>query len=83
VKEVIPDFDLLQISTAIEVKVIKDATRLAVTVDEINADIRAYGQAYKAIVFVIYDLAGHIRDESEFRRDLEAVDGVKVVIVKH
>jgi hypothetical protein len=82
VKEVIPDFVLLQIDTAIEAKLIKDATRLGSVVDEINADIQAYGQKYKAIVFVIYDLAGQIRDEAEFRRDLEAVDGVRVVIVK-
>ncbi|MCB0965935.1 MAG: hypothetical protein KDB37_03790 [Ilumatobacter sp.] len=83
VKEVIPDFVLLQINTAVEVKLIKETTRLAAVVDEINADIRAYGQQYKATVFVIYDLAGQIRDEFEFRRDLEAVDGIRVVIVKN
>jgi hypothetical protein len=82
-KEVIPDFVLPQISTAIEVKLLKDVGSVGRVVDEINADIRAYGQDYDAIVFAIYDIAGAIRDEYEFRRDLEAVGGVKVLVIKH
>ncbi|WP_456598818.1 PD-(D/E)XK nuclease domain-containing protein [Blastococcus sp. SYSU DS0616] len=82
-KEVIPDFVLLKLETAIEVKLAKDPGRLSSIVDEINADIQAYGIAYPATVFVVYDAGGAIRDEAEFRRDLEAVDGVKVVVVKH
>lgn len=82
-KEVIPDFVLPQLGTAIEVKLLKEGTSLGRTIDEVNADIRAYGQTYRAIVFVIYDAVGAIRDEAEFRRDLEAVDGVKVIVAKH
>jgi len=82
-KEVVPDFILPKLETAIEVKFAKVPGRLGVIVDEINADIRAYGLEYPAIVFVVYDLGGAIRDETEFRRDLEATDGVRVVIVKH
>lgn len=82
-KEVIPDFVLPQLSTAIEVKLLKEATAIGRVVDEINADIRAYGRHYSAIVFVVYDVAGVVRDETEFRRDLEAEEGVKVLVVKH
>ena len=37
---------------------------------------------YELQVYVIYDL-GAIRDEAEFKRDLENVPGVSVLIVKH
>jgi hypothetical protein len=82
-KEVIPDFVLAALGTAIEVKLLKEASALGRMIDEINADILAYGQKYNAIVFVVYDLAGVIRDQAEFRRDLEASEGVKVILVKH
>jgi hypothetical protein len=82
-KEVIPDFVLPKLETAVEVKFLKDAGRVSVVVDEINADIRAYGLTYPQSVFIVYDVGGAIRDETEFRRDLEAADGVRVVIVKH
>jgi len=82
-KEVIPDFVLPKLETAIEVKLAKAAGRVSAMVDEINADIRAYGLAYPQTVFVVYDVGGAIRDETEFRRDLEAANGVRVVIVKH
>jgi len=82
-KEVIPDFNLLQLGTAIEVKLVKDATKLGVIIDEINADIVAYGKAYGILVFVVYDVSGNIRDDAEFRRDLEAKDGVRALVIKH
>lgn len=82
-KEVVPDFNLLQLATAIEVKLVKDGSRLGAVIDEVNADILAYSKAYKAVVFVVYDVAGGVRDDAEFRRDLEAVDGVRVIVVKH
>jgi hypothetical protein len=81
-KEVIPDFILPPLETAIEVKLLKDHGGIGRVVDEINADIRAYSQGYKAVVFVVYDL-GVLRDEAEFRRDLETADGIKVIVVKH
>lgn len=52
-------------------------------IEEINADITAYSKEYKRQIYVIYDL-GVIRDEVEFKRDIEnAKDDIKVIIVKH
>lgn len=82
IKEVIPDFILPKLGTAIEVKLAKDKTKSKAIVDEINADIMSYGKEYTAIIFIVYDL-GSIRDEVEFKRDLEIVDGVSVIIIKH
>jgi hypothetical protein len=81
-KEVIPDFIFPPLETALEVKLLKDQAGIGRIIDEMNADIRAYLQDYKSAVFVVYDL-GAIRDELEFRRDLETTDGVKVIVVKH
>ena len=80
-KEVIPDFVLPPISTAIEVKIIKDASRVKTVIDEINADIGAYSSKYERIIFLVYDL-GFIRDEVEFRQGLESPGNVALVIVK-
>jgi hypothetical protein len=64
------------------VKLSKSADKLRAIVDETNADIRAYGKQYERQLYVIYDL-GTIRDEAEFKRDLEAAPGVSVLVVKH
>lgn len=82
-KEVVPDFVLLELSTAIEVKLTKDSTRLGITIDEINADIQSYRKVYDVLVVVVYDIGGIIRDDAEFRRDLESTDGVRVLVIKH
>ena len=82
IKEVVPDFILQKLGLAIEVKLSKSATKSRTIVDEINADILAYSKGYRSTLFVIYDL-GSIRDESEFKNDLEIHEGVSVVIVKH
>ena len=81
-KEVIPDFIFPRMSLALEVKIIKTAARVRETVDEINADITAYSKAYRNLMFVVYDL-GFIRDEMEFRQDLEDPMNSMVVVVKH
>jgi len=81
-KEVIPDFILPPLDTAIEVKLLKEPAGVGKVIDEINADIQAYPLVYKAVVFIVYDL-GVLRDEVEFRRDLESADGIKVIVVKH
>ncbi len=78
----IPDFIFPPLETALEVKLLKDRASVGPLIDEINADIQAYSLGYKAIVFVVYDL-GVLRDEVEFRRDLETTEGVKVIVVKH
>jgi len=81
-KESIPDFILSNLQLCLEVKLSTNSTRLKEIVDEINADIRAYGTQYERQLYVVYDL-GTIRDEAEFRRHLEDAPGVSVLIVKH
>ena len=66
---------------AIEIKLLKDQKQLGSVIDEINADIAAYLMRYKYLLFIVYDL-GVIRDEVEFRGDLEAIDSVRVLVVK-
>lgn len=80
-KEVIPDFILPRLSLAIEVKLLKAASRVREVIDEINADVAAYSKRYRNLLFIVYDL-GYIRDEIEFKHDLERPGNVSVVIVK-
>jgi hypothetical protein len=82
VKEVVPDFILMKLDLAIEVKLLKSTAKVKAVVDEINADIRAYGKRYQNILFLIYDL-GYIRDTSEFKNDLDNATNIQLVIVKH
>ena len=82
IKEVVPDFVLPKLSLAIEIKLAKTDTKARAIVDEINADIQAYGRQYKQILFIVYDL-GTIRDTLEFTRDLEVMSGVEVIVVKN
>jgi hypothetical protein len=81
-KESIPDFIFPNLKLCLEVKLLKSADRLRAMVDEINADIRAYGTHYERQFYIVYDL-GIIRDEAEFRHDLEDSPGVSVLVVKH
>ena len=65
-----------------EVKLLREGKKSSV-IEQINADITAYGKVYERQLYIVYDL-GVIRDELEFRRDIEnAGDAIKVVIVKH
>jgi len=82
IKESVPDFILPKLSLAIEVKLAKTDTKAKAIVDEINADIQAYGRSYAHLLFIVYDL-GTIRDTLEFTRDLESVAGVEVIVMKH
>lgn len=81
-REYIPDFIIPKLRMSIEVKLLKEASNKSKVIEEINADITAYGKVYENILFVVYDV-GIIRDETEFCRDIENNEGVKVVIVKH
>jgi hypothetical protein len=81
-KESIPDFIFPHLKLCLEVKLSKSADKLRAIVDEINADIRAYSTQYERQLYIIYDV-GTIRDEEEFKRDLEAAPGVSILIVKH
>jgi REase_DpnII-MboI len=82
IKECVPDFIFPKLGLALEVKLSKDRNRSRVIVDEINADIRAYGTKYSALVFIVYDL-GSIRDEVEFKHGLELADSVSILVIKH
>lgn len=53
IKECIPDFILPRLSLALEVKLAKTETKAKAIVDEINADIQAYGRAYDRLLFVV------------------------------
>jgi len=82
IKQVVPDFVMYKLNLAIEVKLSKSKTKSKTIVDEINADIRAYGKEYRNILFVVYDLES-IRDEEEYKKDLDNGDNVRLIIVKH
>lgn len=81
-KEVIPDFILPKLNTALEVKYSTGKTKSKAIIDEINADIQSYSKNYESILFIIYDL-GSIRDEDEFKNDLDNSDNINLVIIKH
>ncbi len=81
-KEAVPDFIIRKLSLAMEVKFIKSTERVKKIVDEISADIVLYSKAYRQLLFLVYDL-GYIRDEIEFRHDLESAPNVSVVVIKH
>ncbi len=80
-KEYIPDFIIPKMSLCIEVKLLREGRKSKV-IEEISADITAYGKKYERQLYVVYDL-GVIQNEIEFKRDIEMRDGVKVIIVKH
>lgn len=82
IKEVVPDFIFQKLGLALEVKLSKTSTKSKAIVDEINADIMSYSKEYRSILFLIYDL-GTIRDEAEFKSDLEIDEGISVIIIKH
>ncbi|MFM2213021.1 MAG: hypothetical protein RL427_284 [Bacteroidota bacterium] len=82
IKEYKPDFIFLKLDLALEIKISKTKTKSKVLVDEINADINAYRKKYNHLLFLIYDL-GTIRDEDEFKNDLDNKENVQLVVIKH
>lgn len=82
IKEVVPDFIFQKLGLALEVKLSKTSTKSKAIVDEINADILSYSKEYKSVIFLVYDL-GSIRDEAEFKSDLERSGAVSVIVIKH
>lgn len=81
-KEYIPDFIIPKLNLCLEAKLVKEGRKSKV-IEEINADINAYSKIYNRQMYVVYDL-GCIRDETEFRRDLEESKAeIKVIIIKH
>lgn len=81
-KESVPDFIMARLSLAMEIKLVKNASRAKSVVDEISADIASYSQTYSRLLFVVYDL-GHIRNVSEFRLGFEKSPNTHVVVIKH
>ena len=79
-REYIPDFVVKKLSLCIEVKLLREGRRSKL-IEEIGADITAYKKVYSRQLYVIYDL-GVIQNEVEFKHDIEAIDGVKVIVVK-
>jgi hypothetical protein len=83
IKETIPDFTIPRLGLAIEVKLSRDKDSAKSIIDEMNADIQAYGKTYAALLFIVYDL-GSIQNEVEYKQGIEAKDrNIHVVIVKH
>ncbi len=80
-KEYIPDFVIKKFDLCIEIKLIRTGKKSSI-IGEINSDIPAYSKVYNRILFIVYDL-GNIRDEVEFRRDIENSGNVKVIVIKH
>lgn len=80
-KEYIPDFVIPKLQLCIEVKLLKE-NRKSKVIEEISADVTAYGKQYIRQLFVIYDL-GYIQNEAEFIRDIENAGNIKVIIIKH
>ena len=81
-KEYIPDFVMPKLNLCVEVKLLKDGRKSKI-IEEVNADITAYSKKYDRQIYVVYDL-GVIRDEVEFKRDIEnAGENIKVIVVKH
>lgn len=80
-KEYIPDFIIPKLQLCIEVKLLKE-NRKSKVIEEISADVTAYGKQYSRQIFVVYDL-GYIQNEAEFIRDIENAGNIKVIIVKH
>jgi len=81
-KEVIPDFIFPKYDLALEVKFTKDSLKTKEIIDQINADIISYSKIYKNILFLIYDF-GTIRDEDEFKNDIDNKENILVTIIKH
>lgn len=82
IKEYKPDFIFPKLDLAFEIKISKTKAKSKEIVDEINADIQAYGKQYSQLLFLIYDI-GTIRDEDEFKNDIDNADNIQLVIVKH
>lgn len=82
IKEYKPDFIFSRLDLALEIKLSRTKDKSKVIVDEINADIQAYGKKYSQLLFLVYDM-GTIRDEDEFKNDIDNKDNIQLIVVKH
>lgn len=81
-KESVPDFIFPNERMVLEIKFSNREGKLAILIDEMNADIIAYSTLYDRVWFLIYDM-GFIRDEDVIIQGLQKSDHVKCVVVKH
>jgi len=81
-KEYIPDFTFSKLNLCVELKFLNDKAKKSKIIEEISADITAYGKDYARQIYVVYDI-GVIQNEHEFKHDIEATGNIKVIIVKH
>lgn len=77
-----PDFSIITLDLAIEIKLCNRVGREKEIIAEINDDILAYKQKYGNVIFVVYDV-GLIRDIDRFSSHLEQQEGIVVRVVKH
>ena len=77
-----PDFVFSLLDAVLEVKFVKDKRGVSRIVDEMNADVLAYGKKYPHVLFLVYDIGG-ISDIGEFSRDFESNGKASVIVVKH
>jgi len=66
----------------LEIKVSNDKSKSKRIIDEINADIQSYSKEYSNLLFIVYDI-GIIRDEEEFKNDLDNMENINLIIIKH
>ena len=60
----------------------KEKSSISRIIDEINADLMAYGKEYENVMFVVYD-NGAIGNVDEFKRDIESSGKSRVLVVKN
>ena len=77
-----PDFSLMKIGLAVEIKLCNRSEREKELPEEINDDILAYQTKYQNLIFIVYDL-GYIRDVDRFCGSFEEHQNVAVRIIKH
>jgi len=77
-----PDFSLLKIDLAVEIKLCGRNEREKELPEEINDDILAYQTKYQNLLFIVYDL-GFIRDVDRFCGSFEQHENVTIRVIKH
>jgi hypothetical protein len=81
-KVFIPDFTFEDLKAALEIKLCKTDRKEKDLIDEINADVLAYGTRFENLTFLIYDM-GIIGDVELFSKDIEKNNPrIKILIVK-
>jgi hypothetical protein len=79
-KKVKPDFALPTLDTALEIKFCNSTRREKEIIEEIGADIVAYRTKYRAMLFVVYDVAT-ISDKESFVKGFGGESGVLIEII--